>query len=269
MRCHLLLPLAVPFALFAASARAETQVVCTIVADAHSGEVLKEEGACDTRATAASTFKLPISLMGYDAGILKDAHHPVWPFKQGYPDWRAVWKSDTDPAKWMKESVVWYSQQITARLGAERFAAYVRDFGYGNADVSGDPGQNNGLTRAWLTSSLEISPREQAAFLGRMVRRELGVTTAAYGMTAELAKIGQQPGGWTVYGKTGSGPSKNADGAKSSARPWGWFVGWATKGERTVVFARLTRDTSKPAQPSGPAARDAVLADLFAEPGSF
>lgn len=269
MRARLLLALATPFCLPAGLASAETQVVCTIIADAASGKVLKEEGACDTRATAASTFKLPISLMGYDAGILKTTHEPVWPFKKGYPDWRAEWKGDIDPAKWMKESVVWYSQQITTRLGAERFAAYVRDFGYGNADVSGDPGKKNGLTRSWLTSSLEISPREQVAFLGRMVRHELGVAESAYTMTAELALVGDQPNGWTVHGKTGSGPSKNADGSKSSARPWGWFVGWATKGDRTVVFARLTKDTTKPSKPSGPAARDAILSELFSKPGQF
>lgn len=256
-------------ALSATAALAETQLICTIAADAGTGEVLVEKGDCDTRATAASTFKLPISLMGYDAGVLKDTHHPVWPFKKGYPDWRAEWRGDIDPATWMKESVVWYSQQITTRLGKERYAQYVRDFGYGNMDVSGDPGKDNGLTRAWLTSSLEISPREQVAFLGKMVRRELDVTDAAYEMTGAITKVGVQPSGWLVHGKTGSGPSKNADGSKASGKPWGWFVGWAKKDDRTVVFARLTKDTTKPKKPSGPAARDAVLAELFAKPGQF
>jgi beta-lactamase class D len=256
-------------AAFSQVATAKTVTICTIVADALTGTVLKEEGTCDTRATAASTFKIPISLMGFDAGILSGPHAPVLPFKKGYPDWIASWRSDTDPTKWMKESVVWYSQQITTRLGKERFADYVQRFNYGNKDVSGDPGKDNGLTRSWLTSSLEISPREQIDFLGRLVRRELGVAAAAYEGTAALAKIDQQPGGWHVWGKTGSGPSKNADGTKASGKPWGWFVGWAKKGDRTVVFARLTKDTSRPAKPSGPAARDAVLRDLFAQPGGL
>jgi hypothetical protein len=54
-------------------ARAETLTICTAVADAASGKTLKQEGACDTRATSASTFKIAISLMGFDAGFLAQA----------------------------------------------------------------------------------------------------------------------------------------------------------------------------------------------------
>ncbi|MGV6875049.1 class D beta-lactamase [Pseudochelatococcus sp. B33] len=251
------------------SAKAETVIVCTIVADPATGDVVKQEGRCDTRATSASTFKIPISLMGFDAGILKDLHTPAFPFKQGYPDWIPSWRSTTDPAKWMKESVVWYSQQITTALGNDRFGSYVRAFRYGNQDVSGDPGKDNGLTRAWLSSSLEISPLEQVAFLRKVVRRELPVSTRAYEMTQALVDVGPQPGGWHVYGKTGSGPSRNADGTIARGRPWGWFVGWATKEDRTVVFARLTKDTTRPSAPPGPSARRAVLRDLFASPDSL
>lgn len=251
------------------SAGAETVVVCTVVADAATGEFLKQEGRCDTRATSASTFKIPISLMGFDAGILKDLHMPALPFKKGYPDWIPSWRSTTNPAKWMRESVVWYSQQITTALGVDRFGGYVRAFRYGNQDVSGDPGKDNGLTRAWLSSSLEISPLEQVAFLRKVVRRELPVSARAYEMTQALVDVGPQPGGWHVYGKTGAGPSRDADGTVARARPWGWFVGWATKNGRTVVFARLTKDTARPSAPPGPSARQAVLRDLFSSADSL
>lgn len=250
-------------------ALAETKIICTIVMNALTSSLLLEEGDCDTRAPAASTFKIAISLMGFDAGFLKGPHEPRLPFNEGYPDWVQSWRSDTDPTKWMKDSVVWYSQQITTSLGQPRFARYVRDFRYGNADVSGDPGKNNGLTRSWLSSSLEISPREQAQFLQRLVLRKLPVSQAAYEGTTILTKIGEQPSGWHVWGKTGSGPSLNKDGTKAGNKPWSWFVGWAEKGDRSVVFARLTKDTTKPSMASGPAARDAVLRDLFAKPDAF
>jgi beta-lactamase class D len=245
-----------------ASARAETMTVCTAVADATTGEMLEQEGNCDTRATSASTFKIAISLMGFDAGALKDAHTPALPFEEGYPDWNPAWRSTTDPAKWIKDSVVWYSQQITEALGQERFARYVREFHYGNEDVSGDPGKDNGLTHAWLSSSLEISPLEQLEFLRKIVRRELPVSAHAYEMTQALVDIGPQSSGWHVYGKTGAGMSKNPDGTTAMGQPWGWFVGWATRGDRTVVFARLTKDTERPSAPPGKAAREAVLRDL-------
>lgn len=250
-------------------ARAETIIVCTAVADAATGEVLKQEGACETRATPASTFKIAISLMAFDAGFLKDVHTPALPFRQGYADWIPTWRSTTDPARWMAESVVWYSRLATEAIGKERFGRYVDAFDYGNRNVSGDPGRDNGLTDAWLSSSLEISPLEQLAFLRKVVRQEMPVSSHAYEMTRALVDVGSQPSGWHVYGKTGSAPSRNPDGSADFGRPWGWFVGWATQGERTVVFARLTRDTVRPAAPAGRAAREAVLRDLFSTPGSF
>jgi beta-lactamase class D len=56
----------------------------------------------------------------------------------------------------MKHSVVWFSQQIAQYLGQGRLQQYATQFGYGNADFSGDSGKNNGLERAWISSSLKI-----------------------------------------------------------------------------------------------------------------
>lgn len=252
-----------------AQAKAETIVVCTAVADAETGAMLIEEGDCDTRAPPASTFKIPISLMAFDAGFMKDAHAPALPFREGYADWVPAWRSTTDPARWMAESVVWYSQLATQALGKERFGRYVEAFGYGNRDVSGDRGKDNGLTRSWLSSSLQISPREQLVFLRKLVRKELPVSDRALTMTRVLVDTGFQPSGWHVYGKTGAAPSKNPDGSVIEGRPWGWFVGWAEMEERTIVFARLTRDTVRPETSPGRAARAALLRELFAEAGRF
>ena len=250
-------------------AQAETIVVCTAVADAETGRMLVEDGDCDMRAPPASTFKIPIGLMAFDAGFMKDAHAPALPFKDGYADWVAAWRETTDPARWMTESVVWYSQLATQALGADRFSRYVDAFDYGNLDVSGDRGKNNGLTRSWLSSSLQISPREQLEFLRKLVRGELPVSGHALAMTQVLVDTGVQPSGWNVYGKTGAAPSKNPDGSIIEGQPWGWFVGWAQKDGRTVTFARLTRDTVRPAVSPGRAARAALLDELFARPGAF
>lgn len=224
--------------------------ICTLMADGATDHTLKEEGACDVRSAPMSTFKLAISLMGYDAGILLDEHHPVWPFKPGYVDWREEWKHDIDPAKWMSKSVVWYSQQITPKLGLARFSQYTHQFQYGNEDVSG------GVTEAWLHTSLLISPREQIAFLGRMVRRELGVSAHSYDMTANIALYRKLENGWTVHGKMGAG-GYGKDGKV------GWYVGWAEKGSRRVTFARQRiEDDASLDGPAGPRARDPLLAEL-------
>jgi len=250
-------------------AAAETRTVCTLVVDTATGERLRQEGACDTAMSPASTFKIPIALMGFDSGILTSPHDPVWPFREGYVDWRAQWKQPTDPQYWMKESVVWYSQQITERLGLSRYRAYVDAFDYGNRDISGDPGKDNGLTNAWLSSSLQITPEQQAAFLARLVRGDLPVSAAAIENTAAITDYGMQPGGWHVHGKTGAGLPRGADGTLIRGQPFGWFVGWAARDGRTVTFARLIRDSERQSVPPGFRARDAVLDDLFGADGSL
>jgi beta-lactamase class D len=88
--------------------------------------------------------------MGYDAGFLVDEHTPALPFRDGYLDWNPSWRATTDPAGWMTNSVVWYSQQVTRHLGEARFQRYVSEFRYGNEDVSGNPGKQDGLTLAWI-----------------------------------------------------------------------------------------------------------------------
>ncbi|MCW2309999.1 class D beta-lactamase [Rhodobium gokarnense] len=250
-------------------ARAETVTLCTVVADAATGTLIEQQGTCDRRVTPASTFKIAISLMGFDAGILKDKHTPALPFRDGYVDWNPAWRATTDPARWMEKSVVWYSQKVTEALGEERFRGYVRAFAYGNADVSGDPGKNNGLARAWLSSSLQISPLEQLAFLRKLVTQKLPVSDRAFAMTEALTDYGVQPGGWHVHGKTGAGLPRKADGSLLRGQPYGWFVGWARKDGRAVVFARLIQDSERQPVAPGFRARDSLLGDLFATPDAL
>ncbi|HEY0065300.1 MAG TPA: class C beta-lactamase [Telluria sp.] len=229
--------------------------ICTAIADAATGKVLLARGDCERQVTPASTFKIPLSLMGYDAGVLKDAHTPELPFRPGYVDWRPSWRSATTPAKWMSESVVWYSQQLTQVLGKARFAAYTERFEYGNGDVAGDA-THDGLSASWLESSLRISPLGQLTFLGKLVNRKLGVSEYAYTMTAQLTQCGQAPEGWRINGKTGSGSG------------YGWYVGWASRGSgsaaRAYVFARLIQKeaTQSPEVAAGILARDGLIGEL-------
>src|SRR5690606_23554056 len=107
-----------------------------------------------SRVTPASTFKVPLAVMGFDSGVLTDAQSPRVPYRQGDPDWGGEnWTQPATPARWLKYSVLWYSWHVTRTLGPERFAAYVDAFGYGNRDVTGDRGRGNALERAWISSS--------------------------------------------------------------------------------------------------------------------
>jgi beta-lactamase class D len=259
------LPLLSLFGLLAAMpARAETQ--CFLMTDAATGSVLTRQGDCETEVTPASTFKVPLAAMGFDAGILTDADHPSWPFQEGYADWIKDWKTDVTPRYWLEKSVVWYSQELTKKMGMAKFQAYVDAFDYGNRDLAGEPGQDNGLTHAWLRSSLRISPVGQALFLDKLLNRKLGLKDEAYDATYEAMPKAELPNGWIVSGKTGTSFRSNADGtADNQKRQLGWYVGWAEKGNRRIIFVHLIADEVKQESFAGRRARDEALEMLPAK----
>lgn len=237
--------------------------VCTLVADAGNGAALLREGPeCGVRATPESTFKIALAVLGYESGVLQDDHVPAWPYRPEYEAWVESWKKTVDPTSWLRDSVVWYSREVTRRLGPERFQQGVDRLDYGNRDLSGDPGKNNGLTNAWLDSSLRVSPDEQAVFLRKLLNYQLPASKTAVDRT--LAIMPQYPlsDGWIVHGKTGTGFLRNAAGERDQDRQIGWFVGWVQKDERRLVFAHLIRDEAKSEGFAGPRARDAMLAVL-------
>jgi beta-lactamase class D len=216
--------------------------------------VIKQDGNCASRYAPCSSFKIALSLMGYDSGVLKDETHPEWLFKEGYVDWLEVWKQPQNPTSWMKNSCVWYSQVLTQKLGMNKFKGYVAKFNYGNQDVSGDKGQDNGLTNSWLSSSLAISPEEQTVFLQKLLDNKLPIRAKAHKMTRNILFVEALPHGWKLYGKTGSGRQLDKTGQKTDLQH-GWFVGWIEKDGRVIVFADHIADDSKQESYAGPRAK--------------
>ncbi|RUT31014.1 class D beta-lactamase [Arsenicitalea aurantiaca] len=241
---------------------AQARMVCTVLADAATGQLLVETGDCRTQVTPASTFKIALATIGFAEGLLESADAPTRDFRPGYPDWGgAEWTRPADPARWMRHSIVWYSQLLAAELGEAKLTDWARRLGYGNADFSGDPGQNNGLERGWISSSLKISPIEQVAFLSGLVNGTLPIPAGARDRTMAIIEESTPGGGWRVWGKTGSAYPRRADGSFDRARGWGWFVGWAERDGRRLVFARLDQDEERPSRSGGLRAREHLLAD--------
>lgn len=260
MWSKLILSLQLAMLIAAVPARAET--LCTLIADAGTGQIIHQQGAgCDTPTTPASTFKIPLAVMALDAGLIADAHNPALPFVEGYADWGGEeWRRTTDPLAWMDYSVVWYSQVLARSLGAEQLARYAEAFDYGNADFSGDPGADNGLERAWISSSLKLTPRQQLAFMAKLVNGQLPVTQHAMQTTLSILQR-READGWQFLGKTGSAYPRQADGNFDRAHGWGWYLGTASKGDRTLVFVRLEQDESRQAISGGLRSRDQLLAE--------
>jgi beta-lactamase class D len=248
------------------AAAAGLELECTLIVDAASGETLSRRGTCDQGFAPASTFKFPLALMGYDAGILKDPKTPTWDYRLEFQASKREQKT-VNPTIWLEASILWYSRQITQRLGEERFGDYVAKFSYGNMDVSGDAGKNNGLTHAWLMSSLKITPVEQVRFVRAVLDRRLPVSAKAYATTEAIMPTFTVDGGWRVHGKTGSGWLRDASGNIDKNKPKGWFVGWAEKDGRRVAFARLEIGSEKADMRAGLRARNALFAELSKLPG--
>ena len=218
--------------------------------------VIEQEGICSKRYSPASTFKIAISLMGYNENILIDEEHPKLPFKKGYFDRREKWKQSHTPSLWMKNSCAWYSQVLTSKIGMEKFKEYLAKFHYGNQDVSGDKGKNNGLTRSWLSSSLEISPEEQTIFLQNLIDDKLLVSPKAHEMTKNIIFVEELLDGWKLYGKTGFCSVLSEDSMQTlDGRHNEWFVGWIEKDHDTIVFASYLEHSDKYYNPANKEAK--------------
>ncbi len=231
-----------------------------------NGKTLVTTGNCDIQNPPCSTFKVALALMGFDSGILIDKDTPKWPFKPEYENnfqnWytteagkRYGWHQEHTPETYIAKSVVWFSHQITERLEKKQFQDYVHRLNYGNKDVSGTPGQDDGLLNSWLETSLKISPQEQVELLEKMVNCELDLCKDAQEKTKEImAKKDEdnqiiQWERWKLYGKTGGGTGCHR-----------WFIGWVELGNEKIIFAQyigLTKDTSEN-RASAPIAIDAA-----------
>lgn len=236
-----------------------------------NGKILKANGDCDTQNPPCSTFKIALALMGFDSGILKHKDSPKWTFKKEYEanfqSWykpemaiKYGWHGEHTPATYLQNSVVWFSHQITQRLGKDKFQEYVNKLNYGNKDISGTPGQGDGLLNSWLETSLKISPREQVELLEKMLNSSLDISKDAQVKTMEIMVKKDENGqpiewnDWKLYGKTGGGTGCNR-----------WFIGWIEKGKDKIVFVQyigLMKDTPE-IRASAPMAIDAAKENIL------
>jgi beta-lactamase class D len=154
-----------------------------------------------------------------------------------------TWDQDQTPYSWIKYSTVWVSQRITPQLGYARIKHYLAGFDYGNQDFSGDPGKHNGLTEAWLSSSLKISAVEQLNFLNAMLSYELPVSHEAVNNIKKNLYLGKLDNGLDYYGKTGSGRHKdNKKEASSRELRDAWFIGFIDNRVQHYTFVSNLSD---------------------------
>ena len=107
-----------------------------------------------------------------------------------------------------------------------------------------------------------ISPNEQVAFLKKLINNELPVSIKAQQMTKNIMFVEDLPNSWKLFGKTGNGFQLNHDESERSEKQIGWFVGFVSKDDRSVIFAYLIVDDEKMESSASLRARDALKTKL-------
>ena len=185
------------------------------------------------RFSPCSTFKIPNTLIALETGVAKSAYTTIRWDRDKYPKqpfWDELkktagvdWARDHTLKSAFRNSAVWCYREIAQKVGEDRMRGFLAKFDYGNQDIS------SGINRFWLEGSLEISAKEQVAFLGKLLNRQLGLSPKTLKAAFEVFEAEKVPG-YTLYAKTGGGhvPGEPAI---------GWYVGIVRKGEADYIFA--------------------------------
>jgi len=170
-----------------------------------------------------STFKVVNALVGLETGVIPDQHFSLkW---DGRVHARLEMNRDHDLQSAMKESVVWFYQEVARRTGAPRMQAQLGAMSYGNGDLSA------GIDRFWLEGAFRVTPRAQVDFLSRLRARALPASVAHMELVEKLIHRETTDDGWTLRGKTGFG--------QQDGQNVGWLVGLVDHGEDAWAYATL------------------------------
>lgn len=192
----------------------------------------------------ASTFKIVNALNALENKIVADENELfVW---DGVERDLPAWNRDTSLATGMKNSTVWFYQEIARRTGEDKMQAFVSLLEYGNKNIGG------GLDQFWLDGDLRISPIEQIDFLNKLYENKLPLSKETQKKVIKMITL-EKGEGWALYGKTGLGELDKKTG------PLGWLVGFSVFEDKSFIYA-MNVDLGK----ASPAVRLEIVKKLLA-----
>ena len=180
----------------------------------------------EKRTLPASTFKIPNSLILIEEHALKDENEVL--------KWDGVIRpvpshnGDTDLKTAFKNSTVWFYQEATRRVSIDKYRKYLKEFNYGNQNLSGK------ADYFWLDNTLTISPVEQINFLKGLYEEKYRFSKRTYNIVKNIM-IEKKTDSYTLRAKTGTGLVNTLD--------IGWYVGYVETRDNVYFFAtRLWQD---------------------------
>lgn len=222
----------------AALARIAALPATLVVVNVDSGEVVARihPQRAARRVAPCSTFKVPNALIALATGAVREGDDLIRRDPEVAPeqdDWPESWRRDEHRLQSaIRDSVLWYFQEVARRVGADAYRQWLERLDYGNGRVGSE------VETFWLAAPLKISADEQAAFLRRLLRGELPVAPHHVELVAEAMEL-ERGDGWTWYGKTGT-CRLAADGSSAldgTAGFRGWLVGWVAGPRGRHVYA--------------------------------
>lgn len=179
-----------------------------------------DSARCMQRFPPASTFKIFNSLVALETEVIPDEHMVLkW---DGVDKGRTSWNQDQDTETAIKNSTVWYYQELARRIGRPRMREYIESEHYGNMDISGD------IDKFWLNGTLQISQAEQITFLRKLYAGLLHFSKHNMDIVKRIIIL-KDTAGYVLRGKTGWAdlPRKNI----------GWLVGYLEQNQSVYFFA--------------------------------
>lgn len=195
--------------------------------------------------TPASTFKICNSLIGLETGVIKDVDFVI-PWDSVVRN-REEWNHDQTLREAMKNSTVWYYQELARRVGEKKMVHWLQQANYGNQSVKG------GIDKFWLEGNLRISPKQQLDFLIKLHDNTLPFSQRNMKIVKEIMLV-KDTLNTRVYGKTGWGQNGKSD--------IGWFVGFVEKEDQVYYFVNCLQTTDFKNELFGPARMAIVYAIL-------
>ena len=175
---------------------------------------------CAEQFLPASTFKILNSLIGLETGVIPDENYVItW---DGIDTNVPVWNQDHTMRSAIRNSVVWYYQELARRVSEKEMSGWVEAAEYGNEDISGN------IDSFWLDGALRISPDEQVEFLKRLYLDELPFSQRSMDIVKEIIVL-EETGTYKLSGKTGSAIRVSPQQA--------WFVGYLETDDNVFFFA--------------------------------
>lgn len=200
-----------------------------VLLDGQSGEYRRHDASrAAQRFLPASTYKIPNTLIALETGVADGKDFRLaWDSKRvpRQPWWPPAWAQDHTLESALKNSAVWYYQELARRIGAKRMQAHVDRFGYGNRDISGS------IDSFWLDGGLRISADEQVDFLRRFYFEQLGLSSRSTQLTKGMLVLQETPH-YRISGKTGW--ARLGDAGQPGT---GWLVGYLERQGKVFFFA--------------------------------